>query len=123
MEQLSSPPVLVVFVLLELWFSVLLCRSLLFFWSLYCLSFVHLRLLINPLVSSNFSCIVKNTHTKLFLDLHIRNQHSIMKMNNQNNIVLIIKWKTNKNATLSEQWGLSSFMDINLLMQVFPTCK
>ena len=123
MEQLSSPPVLVVFVLLELWFSVLLCRSLLFFWSLYCLLFVHLRLLINPLVSSNFSCIVKNTHTKLFLDLHIRNQHSIMKMNNQNNIVLIIKWKTNKNATLSEQWGLSSFMDINLLMQVFPTCK
>jgi hypothetical protein len=49
------------FVLLELSFSVLCfvdqCLSFLsfFFWSLYCLSFFSLPLLITPLVSSNFS--------------------------------------------------------------------
>ena len=41
---------------LNLRFSVVLCRSLSFFlWSLCCLFFLDLRLLISPLVSSNFS--------------------------------------------------------------------
>ena len=41
-------------------FCVMFCRSLcvllsFFFWSLYCLSFFDLRVLISPLISSNFS--------------------------------------------------------------------
>jgi hypothetical protein len=53
---LSSPRFLVGFVLLDLWF----CRSLfvllfIFFWSLRCLFFFDMRILIAPLVSSNSS--------------------------------------------------------------------
>jgi hypothetical protein len=46
------------FMLLNLYWSLVFCRSFFvllffFFWSLYCLSFFELRLLIIPLVSSN----------------------------------------------------------------------
>ena len=56
----SSPPVLVGFVLVDLSF-VVFCRSLFVLWTCFhmtivCLSFFDLRLLINLLVSSNFSC-------------------------------------------------------------------
>ena len=57
-EYLSSSPVFKVS--WSLVFCVMFCKSLFvllspFFWLLYCLSF-YLRLLINPLVSSNFCC-------------------------------------------------------------------
>ena len=58
LERLSSPRFLVGIVLLDLeFFCVMFCRSLfvLFFWPLYCLSLLDLRLLITPVVSSNCS--------------------------------------------------------------------
>ena len=63
-ENLSSPSVLVGFVLLELHFYVKcfvdLCWPF-FFWPLCCLSFIDLWILIIPLVSSNslWYCIIK----------------------------------------------------------------
>ena len=58
-------------------FCVALCRSLsvrfsFFFWPLYCLSFFNLRILITPLVSSNFSWKIwiqlsERAHTSLFM--------------------------------------------------------
>ena len=57
-EHLSSPWVLVGFVLLDrsLIFSVVFCRSLFaLFWPLCCLSFLDIGFLITPLVSSNSS--------------------------------------------------------------------
>ena len=53
-----TPRFLVRFVLLDLWFMYMLCRSLfvlLYFWPLCCLFFFDLRILITPLVSSNSS--------------------------------------------------------------------
>jgi hypothetical protein len=58
-EYLRSPPVLVVFVLLDLY--IFLCSifrslfALLFFWRLCCLSFFYLRILLTPLLSLNSS--------------------------------------------------------------------
>jgi hypothetical protein len=60
-EHMHSPRFLVGFVLLNLLFIVVFCRTLFFvlsffLWPLiYCLSFFNLRLLITPLVSSNVS--------------------------------------------------------------------
>jgi hypothetical protein len=53
-KHLSSPPVLVRFVLLDLYVYVYLSFST-FFSSLCCTSFFELRILITPLVSSNFT--------------------------------------------------------------------
>jgi len=60
-EHLSSPRLLVGFVLLDLSFMCMFCRSLIvlvyfLFWSLCCL-FFDIRILITPLVSSNSSHI------------------------------------------------------------------
>ena len=59
-EHLSSPPVFSgVRVARSLVFSVVFCKSffVIFFWPLYCLSSFELRLLINPLVYSDFFVI------------------------------------------------------------------
>jgi hypothetical protein len=60
-EHLSSPRFLVGFVLLDLLFICMFCRSLFvllyfFFWPLCCLFFFDIWILITPLVSSNSSC-------------------------------------------------------------------
>ena len=60
-EHLRSPPIVRGFVLLNLQFYVkCVVNPFCFFWSLFCLSVFDLRLLIDPLVSSNISFQLHN---------------------------------------------------------------
>ena len=55
-----------------LWFICMFCRSLfvllfIFFWSLCCLYFFDIRILITPLISSNSSSTLKNSQFTLLI--------------------------------------------------------